>query len=91
MATEATWTVFESVEDLAAILAQGRKRGQYLPVVKDFDEMNVAGIEVTATGPFEGKTPEAIYGGLLNVTKKDEYKDSIEVRKVGDRVFLVRL
>lgn len=92
---EAVWTELTD-EALAEILAGTRKRGQYLDIIKDFDNAEFPGIEIKLTeGPLKGKTATTVFAGFSNVLKAHAehsltYGTRVDVRKVGERVFLVR-
>lgn len=75
-------------EKIAELLAKGRARGAYDPVLADFLASGEAGIEVEASGALAGRTSKQIKTGLDNARKRTNENGKL-VHEGGNNVRVI--
>ena len=84
-------------EKIAELLAKGRARGAYDPVLADFIASGEAGIEVELTGALAGRNAKQVKTGLDNARKRTndngklvhEGAQNVRVIEADDTVYLI--
>lgn len=89
-------TVFQEMsgEDLEALLAGSRQRGEYDRQIKAFLNSDLQAAQVNLDeGPFKGKKAASVKTGFEGAIKRDgapEGAENVRVIVQADKVFLVR-
>ena len=84
-------------DKIAELLAKGRARGAYDPVISDFLASGEAGIEVEVNGALTGRTSKQIKTGLDNARKRTDSNgklvheggNTVRVVEADDKVYLI--
>jgi hypothetical protein len=79
-----------SNDDILALLSKGRERNAYGPPLLEFCNSSEAAISVRDYWPkFKHKTASTLYQGFNTAINNASLKDTVDVKKVEDNVYLL--